>query len=178
MHCCSTLELIFFCQKQMENQSDRKFISHVSTLNICKLSNVVAKEPFNVETVRVKILHAIWSPNNFIPPIFGNLSFSWRYAKIRNKSTVRFVKNPLHVHTCVHMCTMYVLTRHYSTSGISRISFSETLMPPLECSFRTISILLTVPCGRSVGHALQGQTSTDRQRPRIFLLNQPDRCFH
>jgi len=26
--------------------------------------------------------------------------------------------NPLHVHTCVHMCTMYVLTRHYSTSGL------------------------------------------------------------
>jgi len=43
----------------MENQSDRKSISHVSALNICKLSNVVSKEAFNVETVRVKNLHAI-----------------------------------------------------------------------------------------------------------------------
>ena len=60
------------------------------------------------------------------PPIFGNLSFSWRYAKIRNKSTVRFVKiwlEILYMCTRLHMCTMYVLTRHYSTSGISRISF-------------------------------------------------------
>ena len=41
----------------MENQSDRKFISHVSTLIFCKLSNVVSKAAFNVETVNVKILY-------------------------------------------------------------------------------------------------------------------------
>ena len=139
----------FVKNKWKTNQTGNSF--PVSTLNICKLSNVVSKEAFNVETVRVKILHAIWSPNNFIPPIFGNLSFSWRYAKIRNKSTVRFVKIWLEIlYMCVHMCTMYVLTCHYSTSG------RNTAMPPLECSFRTISILLTLTCGRfcSVGHAL------------------------
>ena len=30
----------------------------------------------------------------------------------------------------------------------------------------------------STGHALQGRTSTDRQRPRSFPRNQPDRYFH
>ena len=87
--------------------------------------------------------------------------------------------------TCAHVCAhVHDVCSHTSLQYLRNLphilSCSETLMPPLECSFRTISILLTVPCGRfgSVGHALQGQTSTDRQRPRIFLLNQPDRCFH
>ena len=53
----------------------------------------------------------------------------------------------------------HILTRHSNTSGISRISFRvvRNMMPPLECSFRTIFSIAKLPCGRfcSVCHALQ-----------------------
>ena len=51
----------FFCQTEIENQSHRKFISHVSKLIIWKLSNVLSKAAFNVETVNVKTLYQLHS---------------------------------------------------------------------------------------------------------------------
>ena len=182
MHCCSTLELIFFCQKEIENQSHRKFISHVNKLIIWKLSNVLSKATFNVETVNVKTLY------HFIPPIFGNL---W-YAKNRNKKQKTGTKAPYGCKKlswksrmgCV--CTgagdahAYMHTSSYVTTippeSPAYPLCVRNMMLPLECSFRTISMLA---CGRfgSTGHALQGRTSTDRQRPRSFPRNQPDRYF-
>ena len=88
----------------------------------------------------------IWSPNNFIQ-IFGNLSFAW-CAKIVTGTRVPYgcknlTGNPVWC-ACVRaqcLCT-YILIRHHNTSGISRISFCvvRNMMPPLECSFRTIPI--------------------------------------
>ena len=166
----------FFCQKQIENQSDRKFISHVSTLIFFKLSNVLSRnctceDIYDLQTTSSK---------------FSVLSFAW-CAKIVTGTRVPYgcknlTGNPVRC-ACVSaqcLCT-YILIRHYNTYGISRISFRvvRNMMLPLECSFRTISILLTLTCGRfcSVGHALQGRTSTDTQRPRRFPRNQPDRYF-
>jgi len=60
IHCCSTLNS-FFCQTEIENQSHRKFISHVNKLIIWKLSNVLSKAAFNVETVNVKTLYQLHS---------------------------------------------------------------------------------------------------------------------
>ena len=76
IHCCSTLELIFFVKnKSKTNPTGNSFSTSVHWFFVSYL--MCYQEAFNVETVHVKILHAIWSPNNFIPPIFGNLSFSW-----------------------------------------------------------------------------------------------------
>ena len=75
------------------------------------------------------------------------------------------------------------ISSHVTTTLTPCISFCVLIicmMPPLQCSFQTISILLVLSCGHffSVGHALQRQTSTDRQWPCNFLRNQPDRSLH
>ena len=64
-----------------------------------------------------------------------------------------------HTFTLPRPGQLHILTRHSNPSGISGISFRvvRNMMPPLECSFRTMSIIPNLRCGRfcSVGHALQ-----------------------
>ena len=57
------------------------------TLIFCKLSNVVSKEAFNVETVHVKILYDLQTTSSSKFSVTFHLPL--RYAKNRNKSTVR-----------------------------------------------------------------------------------------
>ena len=104
---------------------------------------------------------------NFIPPIFGNL---W-YAKNRNKKQKTGTKAPYgcknwagnpvwgvcvlvrgtHMPICIHPHTSLQYLRNLPHI----LSCVRNMMLPLECSFRTISMLA---CGRfgSTGHALQG----------------------
>ena len=78
----------FFCQTEIENQSHRKFISHVSKLIIWKLSNVLSKAAFNVETVNVKTLYLHTTSFLLFSVTYG-MQKTGTKTKNRNKSTVR-----------------------------------------------------------------------------------------
>jgi len=122
MHCCSTLELIFVKNKWKTNQTGNSFPTSVHRIFVSFLT-WDQKKPLMLKLY-------VWrycmpydlQTSNFRQPFFFLTVCKNQEQKYRTVCK-NLAGNPLHVHTCVHMCTMYVLTRHYSTSGISRISF-------------------------------------------------------
>ena len=91
---------------------------------------------------------------------------------------------PVLIHTVILPRPVPTTYTHTSLQPLRnlRISFRvlRSMMPPLECSFRTIPIPPKLLHGRfySVHHALQHRTTPGTKRPRSFLRNQPDRYFH